>query len=104
VSVRLGPLLENDLLYPATYVAVNVLSLSTKQIVATNVWLHVDMTQKPLTIDGANLLALRSERAYRHRDALIPVLEASEYADRLWRLIASEQELPVHVGTTSGSA
>lgn len=65
MTVRLGPRLENDLLSVATYVAANVLGLSTEQTVATNVGVHADMTQKPLTIDGANLLALRSERAHR---------------------------------------
>ena len=58
VIVLLGPLLKNDLLHPSNYVAVNVLSVSSEQIAATNVWLHADMTRKPLTIDSANLLGL----------------------------------------------
>ncbi|MFZ0975679.1 MAG: hypothetical protein WAN22_25870 [Solirubrobacteraceae bacterium] len=60
MTVVLGPLLENDLLHPSIDVAVDVLSLSSEQIAATNVWLHADMTQKGLTIDRVNLLALRS--------------------------------------------
>ena len=60
VIVLLGAFLKNDLLHPSNYVAVDVLSLSSEQTGATNVWLHADMTQKPLTIGSANLLGLRS--------------------------------------------
>jgi hypothetical protein len=82
VTVLLGPLLENDLLHSANYVELDVLSLSSEQIAATKVWLHADMTEKPLTIDGGNLFALRSYGAYRLGDAVMPVLETPEYADR----------------------
>jgi hypothetical protein len=57
-------------------------SVSSEQIAPTNVRLHADMTEKPLTIDGGNQLAMRSTSAYRLCDALMPVLDASEYADR----------------------
>jgi hypothetical protein len=104
VTVLLGPLVGNDLLHPASYVAVDGLSLRSEQIAATNVPPQAVLTQTPLTIDAANLLALRGQNAYRLRNALTPVLEASEYADRLQTLIASERELRTQVGTTSGSA
>jgi hypothetical protein len=61
---------------------VDVLILSSDQLRQPNVWPHAGLTQKPLADDGDNLLAPRRQGAYRLRNALMPVLEASEYADR----------------------
>ena len=54
-----GLLVENDLLHPASRVAVDVLSLSSEQVAAINAWLRADITQKQLMIDCAKLLSLR---------------------------------------------
>ena len=41
-----------------------------------------DQTQKPLASDGASQLGLRSGSADRLGNALMPAVEALEYADR----------------------
>ena len=89
MSVLLDSFPEVDLLQPGDLRCGGRSELTKSESAATNVWLHADVTQKQVAIDGATVPG-RPEKvsAYRVPGAFVPVLEASEYADRLRRVIA----------------